>query len=74
MQTQPSKDLPIGLGEALAENVEALQFFCGTKETTRDAITEYILAASSGQEKQTRLSEAVRGMAQNDLSFLPTFH
>ena len=74
MHTQPSKELPIGLGEALAENVNALQFFCGTRESTRDAIAAYILAAPGGEQRQARLTIAVDGMAQNDLSFLPTLH
>ncbi len=74
MQTQPSKDLPVGLGEALADNVEALQFFCGARESTRDAIADYILAAPGGEERQTRLTAAVHGMAQKDLSFLSPLH
>ena len=73
MQTQPSKDLPVSLGEALADNVEALQFFFGTRESTRDAITDYILAAPGGEER-ARLAAAVHGMAQNDLSFLSFPH
>ena len=59
------KDIPLGLGMALAVNDHAMQTYSNLKLEQKNEIISYIQGAQSGAEAKQRVNEIVKKLKTN---------
>ena len=58
-------DLPLGLGMQLAQNPQAMRAFGRMSSAQKSELIAYLQGASTGQDAQTRMGEAIRRLSKN---------
>ena len=65
MNSSHAPQLPLGLGMALAQDTDALNYFGSLGNAAQEKIVKYIQASQTGQEAKNRIRETVSQMKQH---------
>lgn len=65
-----AKEIPIGLAMELSINSQAMQYYSGLSKEQQHDIVQYIKNNNSGLEAKEKISNAIKGLENNNLNFM----
>lgn len=66
---EKASDIPLGLGMALSQDVEALSFFGSLTPPQKNGVIRYVQSGQTGQEAKERIVNAVTQLKQHKSEF-----
>ncbi|MBQ2676222.1 MAG: hypothetical protein IJF54_02320 [Clostridia bacterium] len=58
-------DMPLGLGMALIQNVQAMEYYSGLNAADKQKIRGYIQGAQNGKDAKNRVNTVVMGLKEH---------